>query len=1045
MRKITRIFLLYFALLFPMLNMGQVLATGSSEVDSSELRKLSSGDMTFYNPVAGCNGDSGEHCEAVDSSQITWIGDSYSAIGSVSVKGKFPNADFGPEPYNSASSFVMSCKFINSDQGCGDYNPSGLRILEDLVNGRYEGHTLRPYLVFALGTNTTDTSKSKMRENIDRVMELVGNDTKVIFVTAFTASWHGDGNPGNAFYKDANDALKEAASSNQNIYLADWAAVADDSYYLDDSSGIHPNNHYNEWVQVIESALPQNCTAGLLPGDTVEERIWNYFVNANVPGVSDNPAVIAGILGNFYSESGYNPFMLGAGGGYHGIYMVSDEYGGWDLYNEVNEVVGKPEYWRFYGWWSSPETVDSDLAEVGATQNEIDAAIRVELEYLMRSTTWAWFVEGLGNVEHDSGLEGAASYAELFLGIVENAFDGNGVFHDQKVAEYVRSKWGYHATYQGVDKRRENAQDAFSRLSTLTTPVGDNSNASSTSGYTKYELTDSQLWDLAEVAMRENNVNMTAFKNELSIMANIFEEPARGHTINGANLVDFIAHGGWFSTSGLVNGQQDFPVDSGRLSAARDILINGNRTLPVEIVEHDYIGDILYGSNNGTQVPSTEWQSGVTQIHTVYQDEGEYWIFYGWIGGQDGLGDPMGYKAGRPPTETQTQSNSDNNSTTCPEDEPSGPGGLDIAKAAVEMAWPVQIGQGDDAHAGMCATDANYTHWVPYSSNAADCYENPRQLYRQRKDSLNIGVGGMYDSCDYFVATIIYYLGMDDGGFPTAFPANEGPWMASHPDKWENIPNTPDAKLEPGDIFVNDSHIMIWVGEYGGSYGPWADASWGTRVGMVNNFYGADETGYQLSGEYFNIYRRKGSKIGSGGLDEEQAMELAMNYGDNINDVPRINTGGLWNACADEITGANWGGSNCVSFSAFFVSAFTDYEYPGGNGWEVARNLASANGLTNSSTPEAFSVFSWGNGDGWGHTGVLVGIHDDEYIFVEASCTRGHNGKRGKGDGTYEGSGSAYVVVTSDYTRGYSSMNFTHLDNVNTQKLESFIKGTLSP
>ena len=44
--------------------------------------------------------------------------------------------------------------------------------------------------------------------------------------------------------------------------------------------------------------------ASVLSGNTIEEKIWNYFVQAGIPGVSDDAAVIAGIMGNFYAESG---------------------------------------------------------------------------------------------------------------------------------------------------------------------------------------------------------------------------------------------------------------------------------------------------------------------------------------------------------------------------------------------------------------------------------------------------------------------------------------------------------------------------------------------------------------------------------------------------------------------------------------------------------------------------------------------------------------------------------------------------------------------
>ena len=81
-----------------------------------------------------------------------------------------------------------------------------------------------------------------------------------------------------------------------------------------------------------------SCTAGMLAGNTIEERIWNYFVSAQISGLSDNPAVIAGILGNLYVESGYNPFMVSESGNYRGLYMLSDTYGG-AFHNAMDDIA----------------------------------------------------------------------------------------------------------------------------------------------------------------------------------------------------------------------------------------------------------------------------------------------------------------------------------------------------------------------------------------------------------------------------------------------------------------------------------------------------------------------------------------------------------------------------------------------------------------------------------------------------------------------------------------------------------------------------------
>ena len=1054
--------LLWLGILFPLLNLSPVFA----EIDEQTLNMYSQNNILFYDSSESdcASAGSNSFCAPIDSSQITWIGDSYSGIGESAVRAQFPNADFGPEPYNSSNSFVMSGKFIDSTYS---NNPSGLSILQNIVDGNYPGHTLRPFLVFELGTNSnyansSESSKTKMQENIDAVLNLVDDDTKVMFVTAYTASWHG----GN--YEKQNEAIKETAASNPNVYVADWAAVANDSYYTQDPQGIHPANHYEEWAQVIADAMPSgDCSAGLLAGDTNVEKIWNYFVQANIDGVSNNAATIAGIIGNLMQESGANPFSPG------GLYG--------DKSNALQTNVAAAGLGQYWGSSNAP-------------QDAIDRALTIELDYLTQEnerflgTGWAesWgFLKSLNTVDNNT----PEAYSDLFEVTVEGAVTGNTISPYTNESNYIEDSGARHigntifggnpgggSYYQEAGTRRKYARQVYDQYASTANAsaaasAAATNNASltasaSSGGYTKYELTDAQLWDLAEVAVSENGVNMTAFKNELSIMANIFEDPARGHTITGTNLVHFISlpigGGGWFSTHDYINGSHDLNITSEQLEAARDILINGNRTLPLEIVEHDCIlcsAGLNYAYNDDDRSINLindydQWISGKTLLVQGSGGLTGSWIFYGWTGGETGVGDPMGYYASRPPSSTPTSSSNSADVCEASSSIASGPGGQDIAEAAAKMAWPVQIGQGDDAHAGMCATDSSYTNWVSYSDNASDCYSNPRQLYREQKDSHGIGTSGEYRDCGWFVASIIYYLGLDDGGFPKGGTSNMLSWMSSQPEHWTEIPNTPDANLQPGDILVSNQHILVWVGEYGGDYGPWIDASLGTRVGIVNNYYSADSGGYHYGDDYWRIFRRNSTDttIGEDGLTYEQAISFMKNYGANKNNISSNTVGaGLWHS--NYYSETQNCGSNCVTFSAFFLYGFTPYRTAYfGNGDQTARNIANDTGLSIDGNASVFSIFSLG----YGHTGVVLGHHNGEWIVGHANyyfkgCGAGNGGEgltripstKSSGDtmaSTGAGAGFAIKSTNIDTAIGGSGGVFVHLDNVDTAKISQFIK-----
>ncbi|MBQ9017092.1 hypothetical protein IJ103_02510 [Candidatus Saccharibacteria bacterium] len=174
--------------------------------------------------------------------------------------------------------------------------------------------------------------------------------------------------------------------------------------------------------------------------------------------------------------------------------------------------------------------------------------------------------------------------------------------------------------------------------------------------------------------------------------------------------------------------------------------------------------------------------------------------------------------------------------------------------------------------------------------------------------------------------------------------------------------------------------------------------------------------------------------IDEGGLTLTQARQLAINYGANKNDSSKNATGeSLWGKC-------NGGGSNCVTFSAFFVNKFTSHRNYTGNGASFASNI----GVSMGTQPQVFSVFQ-SSGNENGHTGVILGYHDGKYIVGHASCARE---KSGAGDGTLGGSGSAFIIEEtgipaswSYHGSKYSNFRFAYLaDSVDTNKILEYLQ-----
>lgn len=84
---------------------------------------------------------------------------------------------------------------------------------------------------------------------------------------------------------------------------------------------------------------------------------------------------------------------------------------------------------------------------------------------------------------------------------------------------------------------------------------------------------------------------------------------------------------------------------------------------------------------------------------------------------------------------------------------------------------------------------------------------------------------------------------------------------------------------------------------------------------------------------------------------------------------------------------------NCTTFVMWFIQNFTDLEYGGGNGGDVAHNLAVANNLEEGNEPRPLSVFSVNSigstvcedGNLCGHTGIIASVDGDTLSTVEAA------------------------------------------------------------
>ena len=124
-----------------------------------------------------------------------------------------------------------------------------------------------------------------------------------------------------------------------------------------------------------------------------------------------------------------------------------------------------------------------------------------------------------------------------------------------------------------------------------------------------YDLTDSQILQIARLCVQEQG-SFDGVKAEASIMANLFEKQSKYDS-----LYEYVRHSGWFSRAAywMDNGS----ASDASASAVRDVLCNGNRTLPTYVDEHDSMGDIVKVTNNGVGIDKydrSQYIPNVTRI-----------------------------------------------------------------------------------------------------------------------------------------------------------------------------------------------------------------------------------------------------------------------------------------------------------------------------------------------------------------------------------------------------------------------------------------------
>lgn len=193
-----------------------------------------------------------------------------------------------------------------------------------------------------------------------------------------------------------------------------------------------------------------------------------------------------------------------------------------------------------------------------------------------------------------------------------------------------------------------------------------NNNSDDRSSYVgqTFNLTDSEIRNLTAVCICEQGATKAGVSGEASLMANVYE-----YVHSKKSLFEWVhlhpSDGGWFSTQSTGGGCLK-EVTNELFESVKDVLVNGNRTLPLYVNEHDCWfcqehngnrckngnkGDICYLNNGGGNLSSksditnrANYKKDITKIYSYYKrnDYGDdaYYVFYTFLNSSS---DPFGY------------------------------------------------------------------------------------------------------------------------------------------------------------------------------------------------------------------------------------------------------------------------------------------------------------------------------------------------------------------------------------------------------------------
>lgn len=329
------------------------------------------------------------------------------------------------------------------------------------------------------------------------------------------------------------------------------------------------------------------------------------------------------------------------------IIVMAPTYAIQDQIHKISNVLASVSNWfdklgnflTGYGWVDDEGKFHKELERVYVKYKEDGVCIDDTL--ISATLMYKYFISNdpsAGNdIEVDSGEEENTEETE------EINYDKLTKLIEPLAKKQINNDQVSNADYLAYLREGRDASDDERSLMNKTYSSGSSITSDVVSGQ-KYELTDDQLMGLAMQCQAEQSSAIGAAA-EASLMANRFELYGSSYGTGGEGLFNYVKDSGWFynAENNLTNPSN---VNDDVLQAVKGVFVDGNRTFPVYVDEHDCLNcsapliHVSSVTNDGVEIDKNNRDAYKKDVSRIQNSGGSTYTFYSFPTEES---DPFGY------------------------------------------------------------------------------------------------------------------------------------------------------------------------------------------------------------------------------------------------------------------------------------------------------------------------------------------------------------------------------------------------------------------